>query len=141
MLTEGFQPLATFLVRPLAPVSARAGRWLADNLTQIFRHLDEWKLYKRHIFNMVSLLIQVSTIIRRVNYSPDQQMFESIHQHQHRHRLRRLHYVIKLSVRRCWHLSLADISCPDSMNWRSTVSAPLKCGRQHAVSPGSTHGS
>jgi hypothetical protein len=61
---EVFNPLAAFRVRPLPAVGARAGRRLADNLAQIFRHLDEWKLNKRHISYMVSNGIQMSTIKR-----------------------------------------------------------------------------
>ena len=51
---EVFNPLTAFRVRPLPAIRARAGRWLADNLAQIFRHFDEWKLNESHISYMVS---------------------------------------------------------------------------------------
>ena len=54
MQAEVFNPLAAFGVRPLPAIGARAGRWLADNLAQIFRHLDEWKLNESHISYIVS---------------------------------------------------------------------------------------
>src|ERR1019366_2653163 len=54
MQAEVFNPLAAFRVRPLPTIGARAGRWLADNLPQIFRHFDEWKLYESHISYIVS---------------------------------------------------------------------------------------
>ena len=54
MQAEVFNPLAAFGVRPLPAVGARAGRWLADNLAQIFRHFDEWKLNESHISYIVS---------------------------------------------------------------------------------------
>jgi hypothetical protein len=63
MQAEVFNPLATFGVRPLPAVGVRARRRLADNLAQIFRHFDEWKLNESHISYNVSYKIHLSTII------------------------------------------------------------------------------
>jgi hypothetical protein len=41
-------------VCPLPTEGARAGCWLADNLAQIFRHFDEWKLNESYISYIVS---------------------------------------------------------------------------------------
>ena len=65
MQAEVFNPLTTLRVCPLPAVGARAGRRLADNLAQIFRHFDEWKLNEPHISYIVSHKIQLSTIISR----------------------------------------------------------------------------
>src|SRR6266513_554848 len=55
MFAEGFKPLAAFLVGPLPPIGAGAGRWLADNLSQFFRHLDERKLNKHDNLNGITV--------------------------------------------------------------------------------------